>query len=97
VISSFSERPNRSNRQTTRVSPARSQSRVRSRPLRGATGLVGEDFLASGLFQRILLQMQLLILGRHPGVADEHRKGILSGGSKETRTERQMHYFDFFP
>jgi hypothetical protein len=43
-------------------------------PLRlRAADLIGEDALATGLLESILLQIEVLLAGTHPGVSDVHR------------------------
>lgn len=42
-----------------------------------AAGDIGEEFLAPGFFERIALQLELLILGADAGVTDEHGKSVL--------------------
>ena len=70
-----SDRPSRSSFQTTRVSPLRAKLErlLEAWPigLRAAGG-VGEDPLTAGLFQRILLERERLIVGGDPSIANKH-------------------------
>jgi hypothetical protein len=42
-----------------------------------ARHLIREDPLAPGLFQRVALQVEILVCGRDAGVADEHALAFL--------------------
>lgn len=44
-----------------------------------AAGDIGEQFLAPGFFERVALQLELLILSADAGVTDEHDKSVLEG------------------
>jgi hypothetical protein len=48
---------------------------------------VGEDFDATGRFQRVLLQAEVLILGRNTGIPDEWHSPIVSKLMKECNIE----------
>jgi hypothetical protein len=61
---------------------------LEARPFRlGAADLVGEDLLAAGLLESILLGIEVLLAGRNPSVSVVHRgrsafhSGIQGGAS----------------
>ena len=67
-------RPRRSSRQTTNVSSRRRWERASASPgrlLRAPEDPILEDASAPELLQRIDLEVELLVLGRDPSVADE--------------------------
>src|SRR5512135_2066699 len=70
-----SERPNRSSFPTTRVSLGREEGDRFGQSdafVLDTAGDVGEELPAAGFLERILLEIEVLIVGRDPRVADEH-------------------------
>src|SRR3954452_17809250 len=82
AVRSATERPSRSIRHTTRVSPA--QIAQAGGQLRagggGAGGDVGEDAHRPGGGKRIVLQRRILLSGGDPGVADQTHGPTLARG-----------------
>ena len=74
AMRSLSDRPRRSRRQTTRVSPVRrcESARCEVRSLGGAARGVFEDLLAASLSERVALEVEGLVVGGDAGVADQH-------------------------
>src|SRR5215471_13940842 len=54
-----------------------------------AAELIREDALASGLVERVEMQFQILVPGRHPGVSNPHGLEVLPSASNSRYSYRR--------